>query len=58
MIAANMKLKHPDVMVYEGTLRQDDNTYIIYFSYTGFGLEAPSQRKVNQFNVYLVFLPN
>jgi hypothetical protein len=57
MIAANMKLKHPDVMVYEGTLRQDDNTYIIYFSYTGFGLEAPGQRKVNQFNVYLVFLP-
>ena len=57
MIAANMKLKHPSVMMYTGTMQQDENTYIIYFSYSGYGIEAPGQRKVNQFNVYVQFVP-
>jgi hypothetical protein len=58
LIAANMKLRHPKVMNYQGTMRQNDNTYIIYFNYNGFGIEAPSQRKVNQFNVYVEFIPH
>jgi hypothetical protein len=56
MIASNMKLKHPPVMNFQGVMRQNDNTYIIYFSYNGYGIEAPGQRKVNQFNVYIEFI--
>jgi len=56
MIAANMKLKHPKVMNFQGVMKQDENTYIIYFSYNGYGIEAPGQRKVNQFNVYVEFI--
>lgn len=56
MIASNMKLKHPPVMNFQGVMRQNDNTYIIYFSYNGYGIEAPGQRKINQFNVYIEFI--
>jgi len=57
MIAVNMKLKHPKVMNYQGVVKESENTYIIYFSYNGYGIEAPGQRKVNQFNVYVEFIP-
>lgn len=56
MIATNMKLKHPKVMNFQGVMKQNENTYIIYFSYNGYGIEAPGQRKVNQFNVYVEFI--
>jgi hypothetical protein len=56
MLAMNMKLKHPKVMSYQGVIKENINTYIIYFSYHGLGLEAPGQRKVNQFNVYVEFI--
>lgn len=58
MIASNMKLKHPQVMNFQGVMKQNENTYIIYFSYNGYGIEAPGQRKVNQFNVYIEFVKN
>jgi len=57
-VASNMKLKHPQVMNFDGVIKTDDNNYIIYFSYKGFGLEAPDHKKVNQFNVYLSFNPS
>ena len=56
-IASNMKLRHPQVMVFQGVIKTDINNYIIYFSYNGFGLEAPDHKKVNQFNVYVSFDP-
>lgn len=56
MIATNMKLKHPKVMNFQGVMKQNENTYIIYFSYNGYGIEAPGQRKINQFNVYVEFI--
>ena len=56
MIASNMKLKHPQVMNFQGVMKENENTYIIYFSYNGYGIEAPGQRKINQFNVYIEFV--
>jgi hypothetical protein len=56
MFAMNMKLKHPKVMNYQGVMKENNHTYIIHFSYHGYGIEAPGQRKVNQFNVYVEFI--
>ena len=54
-IASNMKLKHPQILNYEGVMETDINNYIIYFSYKGFGQGAPDHKKVNQFNIYLSY---
>ena len=56
-VASNMKLKHPQVMNFQGVIQLDINNYLIYFSYKGYGLEAPDHKKVNQFNVYVCFDP-
>lgn len=54
-MARNVRSQHPKVMRFEGVTRSDDNNYAISFSYSGMGVEAPSAKRVEQFDIHLSF---
>ena len=53
-----VKLKHPTIMVYQGTVKLDDNNYIISFTFKGFGNGVPNNQKAEEFLINWQYLPD
>jgi|688.fasta_scaffold249415_3 hypothetical protein len=52
-----VKLKHPEIMNYSGTVKLNDLNYIVVFKLKGFGNGGPSSTKINEFLINLQYLP-
>lgn len=56
-IASETRARHPAVMIYNGTIENNENNYTIYFSFTGNGVESPGANRAEQFNINLAYYP-
>lgn len=52
-----VKLKHPTIMNYAGTVKLNDLNYLIVFKLKGFGNGGPMSTKTNEFLINLQYLP-
>jgi len=53
-----VKLKHPQIMVYQGTVKLDDNNYVISFTFKGYGNGVPNSQKAEEFLINWQYLPD
>jgi hypothetical protein len=53
-----VKLKHPLIMVYQGTVKLDDNNYLISFTFKGYGNGVPNSQKAEEFLINWQYLPD
>jgi hypothetical protein len=51
-----LKLKHPTVMNYRGTVRQNENNYILVFGLKGGGVGGPNNTRVEEFLINVQYL--
>jgi hypothetical protein len=56
-LTAKCRQRHPQVMLYRGTKRMNDHYFKIYFEYRGQGVEAPGQKRMEQFDINFQFDP-
>lgn len=54
-LARNVRSNHPACMHFEGVVQNGENDYTIYLQYNGQGVEAPSARRVEQFDIHLQY---
>ncbi len=54
-LARNVRANHPKCMHFEGVVSPNENEYTIYLQYNGQGVEAPSARRVEQFDIHLQY---
>lgn len=56
-LAAETRARHPQLMIYNGVVENNQNNYTIYFSFTGQGVESPTASRAEQFNINLAYYP-
>jgi hypothetical protein len=54
-VAQKVKIYAPQIFVFNGCRKLDENNYIIYLGYRGQGVEAPGSRRVEQFDINMNF---
>ena len=52
------KVSHPEIMIYEGTLKLNENNYLISFTYKGYGNGLPQSQKAEKFLINMQYLPD
>ena len=52
-MAQHVRANHPRCMHFEGVIQNGENDYTIYLQYNGQGVEAPSAKRVEQFDIHL-----
>jgi hypothetical protein len=56
-LACRIRAEAPPIFVYEGISQVDPTNYIIFMSLRGQGVEAPGQRRINEFHVNVSYKP-
>lgn len=56
-LATQMKIKAPRFFMTEGIKKVNKNHYLIHWAMNGLGAEAPTARRVEQFDVHIQFIP-
>ena len=54
-VAKSVKASHPALMNYGGTIKLQDNTYMIWLEYKGYGNGLPNSQKAERFVIYLEY---
>lgn len=54
-MAQHVRANHPRCMHFEGVVQNGENYYVIYLQYNGQGVEAPSAKRVEQFDIHLQY---
>lgn len=54
-LARNVRANHPKCMHFEGVVSPNENQYTIYLQYNGQGVEAPSARRAEQFDIHMQY---
>ena len=54
-LAGKVKQEAPEVFVFEGVRRSDDDNYVIFMSYRGQGLQRRGQTRCEQYNINVSF---
>jgi len=57
-LAQRIRLEHPSIMTYGGIIKLQENVYLIYMNYRGFGNGVPNNQKAESFNIYMQYKPN
>lgn len=54
-MARHVRSNHPSCMHYQGVVQNGEFDYTIYLQYNGQGVEAPSARRVEQFDIHVQY---
>ena len=55
--AQNCRQYAPEIFIYQGVRKTDDNNYLIHFEYRGQGVEAPGAARCEEFCIEISFKP-
>ncbi|RDJ35376.1 MAG: hypothetical protein DWQ19_11210 [Crenarchaeota archaeon] len=58
-LAGKIKVERPvKIMIFDRIKKLNENHYIVAMNFSGHGLEAPTQRRMEQFHIHLFFDPS
>jgi hypothetical protein len=57
-MAQHVRANHPRCMHFEGVIQSAENDFTIYLQYNGQGVEAPSAKRVEQFDIHVNYDKN